>query len=150
VVSRLLLLSLFFHHFLQNSYSRGHGQLWQTDKEIRGLINVRVEAVGSAVGEKRSQENKQSSALLSVKEINCSGDTFAIDRHQQGTCLWLCLIVGRSSMRVSSLRSPVSLHWEQMLLIGRLSSPFMNVKTHISKEPRDSLTSLTKVPDIKN
>jgi len=46
-----------------------------------------VEAVGSAVGEKRSQENKQSSALLSVKEINCSGDTFAIDRHQQGTCL---------------------------------------------------------------
>ncbi len=140
----------FFHHFLQCSYSRGHGQLWQTDKEIRGLISVCAEAVGSTVREERSRQNKQSSALLSFKEINCSGDTFATDRHQQGTCLWLCLIVGRSSMRVSSLRSPVSLRWEQMLLIGRLSSPFMNVKTHISKEPRDSLTSLTKVQDIKN
>lgn len=44
----------------------------------------------------------------------------------------------------------VSVRWEQMLLIGKLSSSFMNVKIHISKEPRDSLTSLTKVPDIKN
>lgn len=44
----------FFHHFLQRSYSRGHGQLWQADKEIRGLINVHAVAVGSTVGRREA------------------------------------------------------------------------------------------------